>query len=280
VSKRARETVSFFPCLCFSPSLLFEGRKDVLLTSLAHQHDRAQQLGKVRVVRVAVRQLGVGEEPLDPRGGRGGGLVVGLCRGRRDPADRRVDRGAGPGGEDATEGEDAAEAGEAEGPAAGAARRGDLFFFGGGAERGKREEEVRKEEKREPLREGEKAFWPRWSACQAQAPSPAKTPKRIDHLKTTPRDRLFIFLLPITCPRDQKNRADELARAIIGTEVSWSTGRDRGNRIKICSPNGKDFFSYEESLMASTFFAPSFFQHAAAATEMPKIKQTVLQGSF
>jgi len=139
---------------------------------------------------------------------------------------------------------------------------------------------VRKEEKREPLREGEKAFWPRWSACQAQAPSPAKTPKRIDHLKTTPRDRLFIFLLPITCPRDQKNRADELARAIIGTEVSWSTGRDRGNRIKICSPNGKDFFSYEESLMASTFFAPSFFQHAAAATEMPKIKQTVLQGSF
>ena len=147
MSKRARETVSFFPCLCFSPSLLFEGRKDVLLTSLAHQHDRAQQLGKVRVVRVAVRQLGVGEEPLDPRGGRGGGPVVGLCRGRRDPADRRVDRGAGPGGEDATEGEDAAEAGEAEGPAAGAARRGDLFFFLGGG--GKRKERGRGEKRGE-----------------------------------------------------------------------------------------------------------------------------------
>ena len=183
----------------------------------------------MRVVGVTVRQLGVGEEPLDPRGGRGGGLVVGLCRGRRDPADRRVDRGAGPGGEDAPEGEDAAEAGEAEGPAAGAARRVDLFFFWGGGRKEERErEEVRREEKREALREGEKAFWPRWSACQAQAPSPAETPKRIDHLKTTPRDRLLLFLLPITCPRDRTNSFDKLSRAIIGTEGSWSTGRDRG----------------------------------------------------
>ena len=76
------------------------------LTSLAHQHDRAQQLGKVRVVGVAVRQLGVGEEALDARRRRAG------------------DGGLG-GGEDAAESEHAAEADEAEGPAgaAGAARR-------------------------------------------------------------------------------------------------------------------------------------------------------------
>ena len=132
---------------------------------------------------------------------------------------------------------------------------------------------MRKEEKREPLREGEKAFWPRWSACQAQAPSPAKRPKRIDHLKTTPRDRFFLFLLPITCPRDQKNRADELARAIIETEVSWSTGRDRGNRIKICSPNGKDFFSYEESLRASTFLLSPSSSSLPLAQKCPQSRK-------
>ena len=157
---------------------------------------------------------------------------------------------------------------------------GICFFFWGGAERGKREEEVRKEEKREPLREGEKAFWPRWSACQAQAPSPSKTPKRIDHLKTTPRDRLFIFLLPITCPRDQQNRADELARAIIGTEVSWSTGRDRGNRIKICSPNGKDFFSYEESLLASTFLLPPSSSTLLLPQRCPKSSRRSCKAPF
>ena len=65
----------------------------------------------MRVVGVAVRQLGVGEKALDARGG--GGL------GR---------------GEDAAEGKHAAEADEAEGPAgaAGAARSGDLFCFWGG----------------------------------------------------------------------------------------------------------------------------------------------------
>ena len=106
--------------VCVSLSLSFGRRKQktkktkpnslLQLTSLAHQHDRAQQLGEMRVVRVAVLQFRVGEQALDSRrgarrSGGGGGLVVGLGRGgvgRR--ADRGVDGGGraeerGPGGE-------------------------------------------------------------------------------------------------------------------------------------------------------------------------------------
>ena len=225
--KRAREKVNFV-FLPFVSSFLSPLKKKkkknkqnqvffFFLTSLAHQHDRAQQLGKVRVVGVAVRQLGVREEALDARRRRAG------------------DGGLG-GGEDAAESEHAAEADEAEGPAgaAGAARRGDLFFFLRGAERGKREERGEKRgEKRGVERERErKLFLSSWKhVCWASLLRRAETPSEVAHLKNHAERPLLSLPPPHNLPTRPRYRADELTGAILGTKGSWSNERDRGNRI-------------------------------------------------
>ena len=224
--KRAREKVNFvflpFVSSFLSPLKKKKKKKKqnqvffFFLTSLAHQHDRAQQLGKVRVVGVAVRQLGVGEEALDAQRRRAG------------------DGGLG-GGEDAAESEHAAEADEAEGPAgaAGAARRGYLFFFFlGGAERGKREERGEKRGEKRGVERERKLFLSSWKhVCSASLLRRAETPSEVARLKNHAERPLLFLPPPHNLPTRPRYRADELTGAIIGPEGSWSNERDRGNRI-------------------------------------------------
>ena len=177
-----------------------DGVHRALDASLAQQHDGSQELGKVRVVGVPVRQLRVGEEPRDPGGAfRSSGLAVGLGRLRRRPADRGVDRGPGSRGGGEAQGEDAPEAGEAEGPAsgggaAGAARGGGDLFLRGGAER-------ERERERELRIFFLSSRWREECACRAQASVPNKMQSEKSTLE---RGRFFLFFFPKPCPRDRK----------------------------------------------------------------------------